>query len=384
MMAPLRVVFISGYNHPSQHRKIELLADTPNVEILHIVPPHSGRTTGQYASADGQRAFHVRVQPLHSLGQPGDPHRVFHYPPSFGLRRLRPHIIQCEYEQESVLAAQVALARWVLAPHSFLILNSAQNILRQRGPEVRAIDALTLRAADHVMCWSQEAATVLRQQGYHRSTSIMPTIGLDSRYFYPKPVNELRRQLGLSGSVVVGYIGRLVPEKGVDTLLHAVPRARSAISLAIVGDGPERSGLETLAQHLGITDRCIFTGSVPYDLVPNYLNLLDMLVLPSRTTRNWKEQFGRVLVEAMGCRVVVVGSDSGAIPEVIGEAGRLFPEGDALALATVIDDLAQDPELRRTLGECGYQRALERYSVERIAARTLAVWRELIASRCRP
>ena len=205
----------------------------------------------------------------------------------------------------------------------------------------------------------------------------MPTVGLDTRYFYPQPVNELRQQLGLCGQATVGYVGRLVPEKGVDTLLQAVPRFPPSVRCLIIGDGPEKTNLEAIARQPGIAERCSFIGGLSYDRMPAYMNLLDILVLPSRTTRNWKEQFGRVLVEAMGCQITVVGSNSGAIPEVIGDAGRLFPEGNAASLAAVVNDLLADPQLRRALGERGYRRALERYSVERLAAQTLTLWQKL-------
>jgi len=101
-------------------------------------------------------------------------------------------------------------------------------------------------------------------------------------------------------------------------------------------------------------------------------------VLPSHTTANWKEQFGRVLIEAMACRVLAIGSDSGAIPEVIGDDRCVFSEGDVPALAATIERLAADPLLRRALAEAGYQRTLARYSVEQLACDTLAVWRKLL------
>ena len=116
-----------------------------------------------------------------------------------------------------------------------------------------------------------------------------------------------------------------------------------------------------------------------YDDLVGILNQLDVLVLPSHTTGNWKEQFGRVLIEAMACKVPAIGSDSGAIPEVIGNDRCVFPEGDVPALAAIIERLAADPLLRRSLAEAGYRRTLARYSVEQLAHNTLAVWRELLA-----
>jgi len=100
--------------------------------------------------------------------------------------------------------------------------------------------------------------------------------------------------------------------------------------------------------------------------------------LPSRTTRVWKEQFGRVLTEAMACRVPVIGSNSGAIPEVIGDAGLIFPEGDARALAGCLRRLIESPDLCRELGERGYVRVMRLYTQERIAEQTAEFYRQII------
>ena len=183
--------------------------------------------------------------------------------------------------------------------------------------------------------------------------------------------------MGLAG-FIVGYIGRLAPEKGLDTLVQAVAQAQARPHLLLVGSGPEKAALQALADRLGVASRCRFVEAVPYEDVADYMNLLDLLALPSRTTVHWKEQFGRVLVEAMACRVVVAGSNSGAIPEVIGDAGRIFPEGDAAALAGIIDELAGDTGTCSALAERGFHRAVGQYTVERIAADTLAVWRGLL------
>jgi glycosyltransferase involved in cell wall biosynthesis len=109
-----------------------------------------------------------------------------------------------------------------------------------------------------------------------------------------------------------------------------------------------------------------------------YLNAMDVLVLPSLSTPHWKEQFGRVLVEAMGCKVAVVGSNSGAIPEVIGDARRIFPEGSAPALAVILQRLAENPVALGEARESGYRNATEVYSVQRIASKTLDIWHRLV------
>jgi L-malate glycosyltransferase len=374
----MRILFISGYNHPSHHRKVELLADSAEVEIVHILGPESGRTSGTYLSANGQREYKIHILPVRQLGHAGDPHRVIHWPPRFGLREFKPDIIHCEHEQESLMAAEVALARDALAHTTPLVLHSWQNILRHKSLSVQLVCAYTQHAAQHILCGNQEAADVLRQEGYRGGITLTNILGLDKRLFYPKAVPDLRAQLGLDG-MIIGYFGRRVPEKGIDTLLHAIPRLQSQPQVIIGGSGPETNKLIALAQQLGIAGQCHFLDgdAIPYDSLADYINLLDILVVPSRTTPNWKEQLGRVVLEGMGCRVAVVGSSSGAIPEVIGTGGRIFSEGDPEALSHILDELIARPELRLELAEQGYRRVLECYSVERLAEDVMDVWRSL-------
>lgn len=375
----MRILFISGYTHPAHHRKVELLANAPDADILHINQPDCGKTPGWYPSADGMRQYRIAIAPIRSLGQPGDPHRTIHFPPNLQIARFRPHLIHCEHEQESLMAAEVALLRAVLAPRAPLVLYAWQNILRQRRRAVRWLSNSTLRAAQHIMCASAKAAHVLRQQGFAGSTSIMPLFGLDTRFIAPRVEagRTLRTEFGLSG-VTVGYCGRLVPEKGIDSLIRAFAAAPSVANLLIIGTGPDEPLLRSLARDLDISQRCTFTGAVEYDRIADYLSALDILVLPSRTTPHWKEQYGRVLVEAMACQVAVVGSATGAIPEVIGDAGRLFAEGDTSALTLILEELARQPAQRDLLCARGYQRALECFTVEQLAAQILTIWRGLV------
>jgi glycosyltransferase involved in cell wall biosynthesis len=287
------------------------------------------------------------------------------------LRRYRPDLIHCEYEQESLGAAQVALARRLLRPQARLTLYAYQNILRPRRAAVRALSAFTRRAADAVLCASSEAASVLHQQGYGGLTPVIPGMGVDTALFQPLPAPPAHRP------PVIGYAGRLVPEKGVDTLLQAAAQLPLPVEVRLAGEGPEQPRLATLAATLGLAERCRFVGPVAYAAMPAFLRALDVLVLPSRTTPNWKEQFGRVLVEALACGVAVVGSDSGAIPEVIGPAGGVFPEGDAAALAHTLADLLAQPARRAELRALGLARVQAHYTVERVAAAVAGVWREL-------
>jgi glycosyltransferase involved in cell wall biosynthesis len=120
----------------------------------------------------------------------------------------------------------------------------------------------------------------------------------------------------------------------------------------------------------GLQGRVVVSNRLPSHDVPAILRSLHAVVLPSLTTRRWKEQFGRILIEAMACGVPVVGSTSGEIPDVIGDGGLVIPEGDPGALADALQRLYDDQELRTRLGQRGRERVLQRYTHLRIARLT--------------
>ena len=371
----IRILYLSGYSHLIHHRKVELLADAENLEILNINGLDCDRKAGRYPSANGERSYELVNLPTAYLLK-NDVHRGFYWPPRFRLRQFQPHLIYCEHEQESLMALEAALMRNLFSPGVPLILYTWQNILRQRNLAVRLISSATLRAAQHIFSASAEGIHVLRRQGYTGGATVVQQMGVDPRYFHPMSVADLRTQLGLTDTVI-GYVGRLVPEKGIDLLLEAVQQMPAPCQLLLIGDGPEKAALQSLAQARGIGDRCLWVDAVPFADVARYLNLLDILVLPSRTTPNWKEQFGRVLVEAMACQVTVVGSDSGAIPEVIGDRKRIFAEDDQNGLAKILAELVEKPQLRIQSGQEGFKRAMENYTTERLAEKMLAVWQQV-------
>ena len=113
--------------------------------------------------------------------------------------------------------------------------------------------------------------------------------------------------------------------------------------------------------------------------MPDYFRGLDVLVAPSMSRPNWTEQFGRVLVESMACGVPVIGSSSGEIPNVIGDAGLIFPEGDVDGLASALQTLMDDPSRRDEMGARGRSRVLDKFTQARIVDETYAVYCELMS-----
>jgi glycosyltransferase involved in cell wall biosynthesis len=149
--------------------------------------------------------------------------------------------------------------------------------------------------------------------------------------------------------------------------------------LTILGDGPERARLAALADAARIAGQVTFLGHRPSTQTPDIYRTFDALVLPSISRPNWIEQFGRVLTEAMACGVPVVGAASGEIPNVIGDAGLIFPEGDADALRDALARLLTDPALRHDLAGRGRARVLAHFTQAQVAAATYRVYQAALA-----
>jgi glycosyltransferase involved in cell wall biosynthesis len=205
--------------------------------------------------------------------------------------------------------------------------------------------------------------------------------GIDADLFRPRPVAEARAELGLGREPLFACVGRLSRDKGIHHALRALALLDNDAArpkLVIVGDGEEREHLERLAHELQVDTRVTFAGAQAPEKVPLYLAAADVFLFP--TERD--EAAPLVLPQAMACARPVVASRIGGIPEVIGDSsefGRLVPPGDAGALADALRALLSDERLRLRLGEAARQRALAEFTVERMAERTLDVYRIAIA-----
>ncbi len=368
----IRVLFIARYHDSTMRRKLELLAARPDLILCHISPrAWHNELTHVKLDTTAQAAYRQMVVDIY---RSADPHRALYRTFTFGLRDFQPHIIHAEEEPDSLPALQIAVARRLFAPRAKLLLNTWQNIDRPMKKHIRVIRSIALKASDGMVCANTEAQQILRHQGYSKQLLVVPAIGVDTSIFMPAEPTQHDR-------FTIAYLGRLITAKGLSTLIDAVEQlVRSDIKqpmrLLIVGDGAQREETMHYAEKLG--DIVQFTPPVLPAQVAQQFHEIDVLVLPSRTTPVWKEQFGRVLAEAMACRVPVIGSSSGAIPEVIGDTGLVFPEGDVAALANCLRQLIDSPDLRRDLAQRGYNRVMTNYTQEHIALQTATFYRQIM------
>ncbi len=349
-------------------RKLEEMARLPDVDLRVLVPPSWKDPRGdlrlERAHVEG---YDLRVTPIRLNGN-----FHLHTYPRLGaeIRDFRPDVVHIDEEPYNAATWQALWhARRAGAKTLFF---SWQNIARRYPPPFSWGERWVLRHVDRAIMGTQSAADVWRAKGYTGALTVIPQFGVDPVLFSPPEMPRSGEE-----PFTVGFAGRLVEEKGGADLLDALTQLPVPWRLRIAGDGPEKDALIAQAGRLGAADRLSFV-ALPSTEMPTYYRGLDALVIPSLTRPNWKEQFGRVIVEAMACGVPVVGSDSGAIPDVIGDAGRIVPEGDVAALAAALRDLAVSPELRRDLGARGRDRVLGQFTQAQVAVQTVEVYRALV------
>jgi glycosyltransferase involved in cell wall biosynthesis len=301
--------------------------------------------------------------PVALAGRPA--RHVYLARPSSILRRFKPDVAFVEEECYSVPAGQWAPA---LRKSGVSFGIQADENLDRRFPALaRWIRARVLHRAAFVAARSPEAGELVRRWGATGEIGLVPH-ALPSLTPAPRAMND---------TFTVGFVGRLVEEKGVRDLVAAASLVAGPVNLLFVGDGPLREELRAARLRQGRVE--VLTG-IGHDRIASVYARMDVLALPSRTTPRWAEQFGRVLAEALACGVPVIGSDSGAIPWVIGETGGglVVPEGRPDALADAISSL-RDSERRRALSEHGREAVLRVFSAE-TAAKALERLLELAPS----
>jgi glycosyltransferase involved in cell wall biosynthesis len=357
-----KILLLAAYR-----RKLDEIAAQPGVERLVAVTPPTWREPGgrtlELEPSRSQSAYELRVEPIRFNGN----YHLFYWP-GLGriVREVRPDLVHLDEEPYNVATAHGTwLARKVGAPSLFF---TWQNLLRRYPPPFSWFEQSVYRNSSHAIAGSTEALDVLRSKGYRRSASVIPQFGVHPDLFSPGDAPP-------KDPPMIGFIARLVEEKGLFVLLQALRHLAGTWQLHVIGSGPLERRARRRAMELGLADRITWERGVPSTDMPERLRTFSVLVQPSLTRRHWKEQFGRALMEAMACGVPVVGSTSGAIPQVIGDAGLVVPEADPRALCEALSRVLNDVELRGEMGRRGRQLVLERYTHHRIAEQTVAAYR---------
>lgn len=287
------------------------------------------------------------------------------------LRQIQPNVVYAIGEIFNPVVAQAILSTTFVRSRPAILFHTNQNIpytLRK----VRHIvhEQYVLNGSAAAVAENATAAHVLRDRGFQKPILVQAAPGASEGCFRPGDRATARASIGIPPhAYVVGFVGGFRPEKGISDLIAAFGMLPRDAFLVLVGDGGLRGEIEAQARALKVMDRVFMAGFVPRGDTARFYHAMDVMVLPSRSSGALAEQFGNVLAEAMLCGTAVVGSTCGAIPEVIGDAGLVFPEGDRDALSHVLRTLRADSSLRIALAARGLQRALDEYSASALSRR---------------
>jgi glycosyltransferase involved in cell wall biosynthesis len=367
----MRVLLVLGYSLPSQQALWEEVSRR-DVD-LHVaytldIPRDGAVGPPDFGTAHELAGVRIRGDHLTWMGY----RRL-----SPLVKDLRPDLVHVLNEPWSVVVLQAVHAR---ARH--VVTHGCENLWDQGGPLEAMVRGLVTRhnlsRSSGFVSWNSEGVAWARRRGLPEAS---PTLVLCAelpnlqRFSHPERRRATgRKRWGLDQEFVVGYVGRLVAEKGIDWLLKSWRTASlpDFARLVFIGEGPMEGAIRVAAT---ADARIRLIGPVPFEEMPTVMASLDALVLPSLTTRDWCEQYGRVITEAMASGVPVIASDSGAIPEVVGDAGIIVSEGSTGELAATLRQVALDPAVHRVLAEAGLARAQTAFSPAIEAERLRGFWR---------
>lgn len=373
--------FLKAYN---QRKYVAMKQLGLNVRLL---MPSRARDRFEFSPCEVHPALtRDEVAPLRSWFEQS--HMTYLHNPwriAAALRNFQPHVIHIDEEPHALITVETLMLQRAFAPRARFTLFSWDNLLRRRHFPLNTLKnrlrAYSLRRVAAVICGNHRAAELLRAEGrFTGAIEVLPQYGLDIAEHSCGSEPRLRTELDLNNSIVVGFAGRLVPEKGLRLLIAALSRLQLLPwKLLLVGAGPLEEEIQRDWKQK-FPGRIVLVPAVSYEKVPRYLRCSDIFVLPSLSTSRWMEQFGLTLAQAMMLGIASIGSSSGAIPEVLGPGGIVFEEGNTEQLVQALEELLNSPARREQLGALGREFALKNYTQEGVAARYVAVFERVLHS----
>jgi glycosyltransferase involved in cell wall biosynthesis len=353
-------------------------------EVTLVIPKRWKTEYGQIEGCERWPSFRGKIV-CHPIFLPGDiPRHIYRSWFVDVIRNENPDAIYMHHEPYGFATFQVYAANRIAGkrPIGFY---AAQNLLKRYPPPISQLERWVFRESSYAFPVTTGAREILRTKHYKGRAEVLP-LAVSSDIYKPSPEwsQTYREQMNIPAKrVIFGYIGRLVEEKGLFTLFSALKSLHDVDwELYLIGGGPLEDELRKRTSSLGhdMQNRIKFIGYVPHADAPKWLSMLDVMVLPSETRANWKEQFGRVLVESMACGTPVVGSDSGEIPKIIAATGGgiIFPEANASALAEALRQMGSSEDVRNRYAENGRSAVLVGYDQVRLAQKFASVIEEAV------
>jgi glycosyltransferase involved in cell wall biosynthesis len=338
------------------------------VSLTAAVPDKWAGADGKSQSTSWGDDGGVRVVPIPVIGRVGDPGRL-HWN-SNTLRRLltdfRPDLVHIEEEpwtQPAALALGLGRRLGIRT-----VLSTSESLPRRYSIAQRFRRERNLRLATGVIGANRLALALATRRRPSVPSVSLPQIGIT-------PPAAVARQP--HAGLAIGFLGRLVPERGLDLLFRACVGLTGKWTLTVIGTGPSQEELEALSERLGLSARVSWLGALPRETVDQIWPRLDCLVYPARTTERWVASTARAALHAMANGVPVLATDTGALPEIVGDTGRIVPEEDVPALAAALESLFADRAECERLGGAARRRIMDEFSDGAIAGKTLTFWRSL-------
>ena len=368
------LIFGHMYTEPVHRKRFQYMSRSGEFDITVIAPTLWRHALGNYEFKSATKEERFRITPC-KISFSGRYFRFFYHGVSQLLKKYNPDIIEIDEEPASLASYQIIRKAKRILPLSKIVVWTSEDTVKKWRFPLSYFERYTLSKIDYIIACNRDVENLLRQKGYKGKVGVFQILGVNPDLFKRFDVSALKQELGLNKEFVIGYVGRMAEGKGLSTLVRAFASLKEA-RLLLVGGGDSLSKVLRLAEELDIADRVLHIPSVPHHEVAKYMNCMDALVLPSEGTKEWREKFGYVIPQAMCCEVSVVGSKHGGIPGVIEDAGLLFEPGDEKELASRLHTLKDDKTLRVRLAQAGKRRALENYTVEKVAGRVTEVYRE--------
>lgn len=377
MTNPIHALFVShAYVVGVNQGKLEAIAQTGEAEVGLLAPSN-------WKAIEWNRELPLETPyenikyysaPVNSPGRGGayifSPGKIQQV-----IKDFQPDILHVELEVFSLGAFEFAIySRLTGKP---LVLFGWENQERHLPLPRHWIRKFVLDTAKLIIAGNQDGADLLRSWGYKGLIEVMPQIGVDTQLFTP----NMRQQQKTSNELQIGFLGRLANQKGIDLIFAAARQLKERglkFRIILCGSGNDEEALRQEAQKQKIAELVTWRGAVPHSKAAEEISKFDVLVLPSRTTPTWKEQFGHVLIEAMAMGVPVVGSSSAEIPNVIDREDLVFTEENASELAKILERMINEPEWREEAGRYGMDRVYQYYTHEKIAERLIKLWQKLL------